>query len=719
MAQSAPKIQSLPAWVLALALLTLVLYWPATRCAFVNCDDPEYVYENAHVQAGLTAENFSWVFSKPVLSNWHPLTMLSYMADRQFFGAQPWGFHLTNILLHTLNTALVFLVLRRLTGVSWRSWLVAALFGLHPLHVESVAWVAERKDVLSAFFWLLALWAYAEYARHSAFKDQRQKAWLWFGATLGLSALGLMCKAMLVTMPCVLLLLDFWPLGRFLTVRIGKLLVEKIPFFALSAVFCIVTFVVQKNGGAMSAVENYPAGACAGNALVAYCRYLGKIFLPTSLAAYYPHPGYWPLEQVLLAGAVLAAISWLFYSHRARRPYLLTGWLWFLGTLVPVIGLVQVGEQSMADRYTYMPALGIFVIVIWGAHEFAAVWRFRMLAAVVAAATGMACCFALTRQQISYWQDSETLFRHTTAVTENNPLAENDLGLAVLNKGKFDEAIGHFQEAARLKPYAAEIRNNLGLAFLNKGQTSDAIEEFQSAIRLKPWFVNGHMNLGFTWFSNGNLDGAISEFKEAISLDPNNLDAKINLGIILLKKGGNMEAVRLYQEILNVRPDDANSHYNLGLAFLDQRLADEAISEFQIVLRLNPNFTDAQEQLKTATALKHKLDSLSNEPVALNNLAWALATNPNTHDRNGPLAVRLAEHACERTQYQITVLVGTLAAAYAEAGRFDEAVATAQKACALAKQHGEMESLKRNEELLTLYQARQPYHEPRSETLSK
>ena len=337
-----------PAWLVAvlLALATIAIYWPATRCDFINCDDPEYVSDNLHVQEGLNWEGVKWAFLNPVSANWHPVTVMSHMLDCQLFGLKPWGHHLINVLFHALNAVMVFALLRQLTGAMWRSLLVAALFAVHPLRVESVAWVAERKDVLSGFFGLLTLIFYARYVQKSETKLATSSSFLlspFYWSALFFFALGLMSKAMLVTMPCVLLLLDYWPLERFKQSRTWQLVMEKIPFFVLTAVASVVTFVVQKRGGAAMTVEDFPLGARIGNALISYCRYLGKTFWPTDLAVFYPHPGYWPLEKVLLAGVFLCGVSVLLFVERRRYPFLLMGWLWFVVTLAPVIGLVQVG----------------------------------------------------------------------------------------------------------------------------------------------------------------------------------------------------------------------------------------------------------------------------------------------------------------------------------------------------------------------------------------
>jgi Flp pilus assembly protein TadD len=645
-----------PVWLIAalLALVTIALYWPAMRHDFVNYDDDLYVTMNVHVQNGLTLENVKWAFLNPVAANWHPLTVLSHMLDCQLFGLKPWGHHLTSVLLHAVNTVLVFLFLRRLTGAIWRSLLVAAVFGLHPLHVESVAWVAERKDVLSAFFALLTLLAYTRYAQHAtrdkcpAFAASPPSS--GFGATsrrgkqvtgpgkairaplmsratclpaealakaghpslfywlaLFFFALGLMSKAMLVTWPFVMLLLDYWPLERFKSNRAWLLVAEKIPFFALAAVTSVVTFVVQQHEGAFGAGENLPLGARSGNALISYCRYVGKLFWPTDLAVFYSHPGYWPLEQVLLAGGLILGISVLLIVKRGRYPFLLMGWLWFCGTLVPVIGLVQVGGQAMADRYTYIPSLGVLILAIWGAYELTRRWRCHVIALSVVGWAAIVLCLGLTRQQLGHWQDSETLFRHALAVTENNYLAHNNLGNALLKNDQIGEAISQFQEAIRLKPDNANAYYNLGVALNKKGQTDEAIRQYQEAIRLKPDYVEAHNNLGTALLKNDQINEAISQFQEAIRLKPD-YAAHNNLGTALGRKGQTDEAISQFREAIRLKPDYAALHNNLGTALGGKGQTDEAISQFQEAIRLKPDYAEAHYNLGTALGMKGKTD---------------------------------------------------------------------------------------------------------------
>jgi len=638
-----------PAWLMAvlLALVTVAIYWPVMRHDFVQYDDNLYVTSNVHVQNGLTLENIEWGCFKTVGGNWHPLTMWSHMADCQLFGLKPWGHHLTSVLLHALNTVLVFGLLRSLTGAFWRSALVAALFGLHPLHVESVAWVAERKDVLSTWFGLLSLIFYALYGREQvAAKNWDDKARgvpahrpRDYMLALIFFALGLMSKPMLVTWPFVMLLLDYWPLERFKPRGAWRLLREKIPFFALAAAVSVVTFLVQKRGGSVLAAEALPLGARGGNALISYCRYLAKLFWPTDLAVFYPNPGYWPLERVLLAGGLIVGLSVLLFVQRRRYPFLLMGWLWFCGTLVPVIGLVQLGGQAMADRYAYIPSLGALVLAVWGVNELTKSWPYRVVALSVAGSMAVVLCLALTRQQLGHWKDSKALFRHALEVTENNYLAHLNLGSALEEKGQFDEAIREFQEAIRLKPGYVLAHNNLGVALVRKGQIDEGINHYHEAIRLKPDYALAHSDLGLALVAEGQIDAAIQEFQEAVRLQPdfaeahNNLgmaldrkgqfdeafrefreaihlktdfaEARSNLGLSLVRKGQFGEAIREFQGAIRLKPDFPEAHYDLGIAFASKGQIDEAIQEFEEAIRLKPDFADAHSGLARALALKN------------------------------------------------------------------------------------------------------------------
>ena len=595
-----------PVWLIAvlLVLVTIALYWPVTGHDFIGYDDDHYVLDNTHVTSGLTLENARWAFRSGYASNWHPVTWLSHMLDCQMFGLNPWGHHLTNVLLHALNAALVFALLQQMTGATLRSLFVAALFAVHPLRVESVAWVAERKDVLCGTFGLLSLVFYARYARKSVISNQwpviggqasetaanyntsrithhasrfHPPSSLFYLLSLCCFALGLMSKPMLVTWPFVMLLLDYWPLRRLelstpnaQRSTILRLVTEKVPFAVLALVTSVVAFMVQKQGGAVAEVEMLPLAARSGNALVSYCRYLAKLFWPTDLTLLYPHPGHWPLEKVLLAGGLLLGISLLMIVQWRRYPFLLMGWLWFCGTLVPVIGFVQVGDQAMADRYAYLPALGIFVALVWGLHGLAKGACYQQIGLSVAGAAAIVLCLALTRQQLGHWKDDEALFRHALAVMQNNYLAHKAFGDALDMKGQTDEAISQYREALRLKPDYADAHNNLGGALCKKGQ----------------------------------IDEAISQYQEALSLKPDYPEARYNLATLLVGKGRLEEAIRHFQRVLSVKPDYAEAHNNLGATFYQQRRMGEAISQYQEALKLKPEYADARKNLEAALAAR-------------------------------------------------------------------------------------------------------------------
>jgi protein O-mannosyl-transferase len=671
-----------PPWLIAalLVLVTMVLYWPATGYDFINFDDPEYVTANQHVQGGLTWEGIRWACVNPVCCNWHPLTVWSHMAVCQTTGLKPWGHHLTNLVLHALNAGLVFALLQLMTGAPWRSLLVAALFAVHPLRVESVAWVSERKDVLSGFFGLLALLAYARYADSGGGKaeSRKQKAetvrrWsvvrgLWpfshlpspsfYLLSLFFFALGLMSKPMLVTWPFVMLLLDYWPLGRMQKAECGMqnakasntqhatrnthhvsrftfhiprttllpLVLEKLPFLALAVLASVVTFVVQQRGGSLAMGERLSLGERVGNALISYCRHLGKLFWPTDLAVFYPHPSQWPLWRVVLAGGLILGLSVMVWSQRRRRPYLLIGWLWFVGMLVPVIGLVQTGSQALADRHTYLPSLGVLLLAVWSVSELIQGWRYQVRALLVAGGAAIVLCLALTRQQLALWKDSETLFRHTLEVTENNFIVRNCLGVALLSKGQIDEAISQYHEAIRLTPNDSLAYDNLGVALLKKGQVDEAILQLQEALRLEPDGADAHYHIGNALARKGQIDGAISQYKEAIRLKPDDAGTHNNLGNALAKKGQIEQAISQYQEAIRLKPDDADAHSNLGVTLLRNGQIDEAIGQLQEALRLKPDEADAHYHLGSALAKKGQIDG------AISHFQEALRLKPDDAD---------------------------------------------------------------------------------------
>jgi len=569
-----------PVWLMAtlLVLITVATYWPVMRHDFINYDDPVYVIDNTHVRAGLTWEGLTWAFGRlhGDQTYWHPLSWVSHMVDCQLYGLKPGGHHRTSMLLHAANAVLVFLVFRRMTGAFWRCVVLAALFALHPLQVDSVAWVAERKTLLSAFFWLLTLWAYARYAELQRPKSKvRNPAArvtghgsrithfpsLFYILSLFFMACGLMCKPVLVALPFVLLLLDYWPLQRFQLSTLNSqrstspplrglglkaedsrlkvllpLLWEKLPFFALAVASSVITVLGHQALGVLNSVSRLPWDARLENALVSYVRYLGKTFWPSRLAVLYPYPTAWPMWDVVTCALLLLAISGLVLGTARSRPWLFVGWFWFLGVLVPFIGLIQAGAQAMADRFMYVPALGIFVAVIWGVHGLAKGGRYQQNGLSVAGAAAIVLCLVLTRQQLAHWKNSLALFQHALEVTENNHIAHDNLGSALFRKGQIDEAIREFQEAIRLKPDYVLPYNNLGMALADKGQIDEAIGELQEAIRLKPDYAVAHNNFGSALAEKGQIDEAIREFQEAIRLKPDYAGAHTNLARALAMK---------------------------------------------------------------------------------------------------------------------------------------------------------------------------------------
>jgi hypothetical protein len=525
---------------LLLATVTLVLYCPATGFQLVNYDDLDYFAKNPHVQGGLGWEGFLWALGSGDMSNWHPLTWLSLMLDVSLFGSTgPAGPHFTNILFHAVNSVLLFWLLRRLTGAHWRSALVAGLFAVHPLNVESVAWVSERKNVLSTFFWLLTLLAYTRYAQwmasdrcqvtrtNSIFSPATRHPSRFYWLALLFFALGLMSKPMVVTLPFVLLLLDHWPLGRWRINsfqdwrgRLPRLAWEKVPFFLLSAVACVVTLLVQQQGKAVQSLGRYPIDGRIENAFVSCCRYLGKTFWPENLTVFYPHPGHWPLAANVPAAVFVLAACLIVVWQGRRFPFLVTGWFWFLGTLIPVIGLVQVGMQSMADRYTYVPLIGIFIIISWSAAEIFAHARSAKPMAVITAGLVLTACAFRARDQLGYWQNDGTLFRHAIAVTPSYFKGYLTLGNYLKQQGFLNEAMDNYRAAIRIDPDNLAAHVCLGVILENIGRTEEAVSEFREAARIDPHSPEVRYDLGCELIRLGRRDEAIEQFTEALRLRP-------------------------------------------------------------------------------------------------------------------------------------------------------------------------------------------------------
>jgi len=830
-----------------LGVVTIATYSPATRSEFIGYDDPDYVTSNEVVKQGLTWGGVKWAFSTNHASNWHPVTWLSHMLDVRWFGLDAGRHHRTNVLIHAVNAALLLLLLWQMTGAVWRSAFVAGLFALHPLHVESVAWVAERKDVLSTSFGLLCLMAYARYTRSTAnecstprpnsspFVAVRPK-WSWYGLAWILLALGLMSKPMLVTWPFVMLLLDYWPLKRIepATInlelpRLKRLTLEKVPFFALLVGSCIVTFLVQQQGGAVLATESLPVEDRLGNAIVSYVRYLFLTVWPSNLAIYYPHPELrhpastqWPWWAIGLAALVLAGISVLAIRRRKEKPFLFTGWFLFLGTLIPVIGIVQVGTQAMADRYTYVPLIGIFILIAWGME--AICQRYKLPAAVhpMMGIALVAICTGLSRHQVLVWQDDFSVFGRALQVTEGNAPAHSSLGKAWARKGDFEKALEHLRAAKDADPHYPNVHYDTGLTLFYLGRYTEAIEEYRAELDQKPDHLMARNNLASAYRSAGKPEAAIEQYQLILQANPNYLQSLLGLGSTMAGLGRAEEAEQYLTRALEINPKldearvdlarilasveryteaermlrnvsglDANprfqvvlgnilmesgqineaagifrtasqrfpqlageylgegkrqlqlgnpqaalgnfvsagrlsptlaeAHQHAGLILAQLGRIQAATSSFETVVRLEPS-ASAYYQLALAYASQSRVSeaivgyrkAIELKPDmanALNNLAWILATHPDPSLRDGQMAVELAQHACKASDYKQPILLGTLAAAYAEAGRFDEAIRTGEQARQLADQSGLTELAARNTELLQQYRAGKPHRE--------
>ena len=676
-----------------LAAVTLAVFWQVRLHDFINYDDQDYVTANAPVQRGITWEGLLWAFQTNHAANWHPLTWLSHMLDAQLFGLNPAGHHLTNVFFHIANTILLFLLLRRATGATGRSAVVAGLFALHPLHVESVAWVAERKDVLSTFFGLLALGAYCRYAEvrggdaegrnpkaertpKSETRSQRPGPQVphppglshrpassvphpalrpWYALSLVFFAFSLMSKPMLVTLPFLMLLLDWWPLDRWRPApkpwgAIRPLLLEKVPFLVLAALSGLATLLVQQ--AAMTYYRQLPLGFRVANAAISYARYLGKTFWPVDLAVFYPHPVRWSALAVTGSVLLVILISALAWWGSRRRPYLLAGWLWFLGLLVPVLGVVQVGVQAMADRYTYLPLVGIFIMLAWGSADCLGAGRLWTGLGVAAGSVTLVLCAALTCHQLRFWRNTETIFKRAIAVTRDNWVAHSNLALLALLRYQDTQRGSPAQQVVSLDsarsgtlPGYSATRDFLG----------EVIFHCQATLRANLGFPDARITMAKALTEMGQLDEARAQLEIVLRLDPKSADARENLAEILLRQG---------------------------------RVAD-AINEYRAALKLKPDWQEV-----------------------LNNLAWLLATHPRPEIRNGLEAVSLAERACALTSHTNFWFLQTLAAAHAERGNFGQAVASAEEARRLAIASGQSSPLATAERRLQLYRSGQPYREP-------
>jgi tetratricopeptide (TPR) repeat protein len=830
---------------LFLAAMVWAVFAQTLSFGFLNYDDNAYITDNSVVQNGLTLKGISWALRYGGIGHWHPLTWVTHMLDCQVYGLEGRGHHLSNVLLHGATVIVLFLVLWNLTGALWRSACVAALWAVHPLRAESVAWIAERKDVLSGLFFVLTVGAYARYARQPSVRS--------YLAVAVLFALGLLSKNMLVTLPCVVLLVDYWPLRRWSVVPLSRLLLEKIPLFVLSAGSCVATFLVPEKVGA---AEHLRLAVRLENAVVSYVIYLRQTFWPVDLAAVYPNPkSLLPFWTVGGAIALLAAISAGAILARKNRPSFLVGWFWFVGMLVPTIGVVQISYYAHADRYAYLPQMGLCLAVVWLVADLGRGWRWPRWAPAGIAAIVLAALVRMAWTQTSYWHDADALWKHTLACTENNDMAHYIFGVDLQNQGRVDEAIPQFLEAAEINPNHADTHNNLGTAYVQNGEVEKAVAEFwkaiaiqpddaeahynlgkalkqkahwdeafaqlEKAIEIKPDYVEAHCdlasllgqrgqwdeavehyrtalaiepdnanlytNLGIAFGQKGEMDEAIAQFRHALEIQPgdagahNNLgnalqakgelekaieqfiqalairpdyaEARFNLGNAYGQKGEMDEAIAQFRQTLEIQPDNVGAHKSLGVAFQAKGQWDEAIEEYFQALKFRPDDADlrgslgmlldrkgrvneAIEQFSKAveiqpenagahhnlgvalrrdgrleeaiSELSRTLEIKPDDVLAMNILAFTLATSRDAHQRNGARAAELAQKANELTGGGDPTILCTLAAAYAEAGRFSEAVETAQRAIHVTEAQGNATASKLLEDDVKLYQAGEP-----------
>jgi tetratricopeptide (TPR) repeat protein len=668
----------IPILSLLLALSITGIYWQVRNFDFINYDDPVYVTENPRVLEGLNWESIKWAFTSIYGSNWFPLTWLSLMLDRQLFGVNPGTFHLINVVLHTVNAIVLFIILSRCTKDIWPSFFTAVVFGLHPLHVESVAWIAERKDVLSTLFWMLTMLGYIRYVEKPTVRR--------YMIVLAAFIAGLMSKPMLVTLPFVLLLVDYWPLQRIRLSRnirqenpdqrnntrtISFLVLEKVPLFVLSAASCVMTLIAQKSKGAVSSFEVLSLSDRLTNALVSYTSYIGKMFWPTGLAIFYPHPqDNIPLLKIVISTMILFAVSLAVIFSCRKKRYLLVGWLWYLGTLVPVIGLVQVGAQAMADRYAYIPVIGLSIMIAWSVRDIVSKWRYKNVIVVTAGVLICATLMVCTYRQLRYWQNNETLFTHTLDVTSDNYIAHNNIGIALAGDGDLEQAMKHFKETLKIKPRDTDALFNLAGALVKLGKPNEAMVHYNRVLELKPDdaqtynalaivqvqqgdYVQAisiyrkalqknpesallHGGLGSALLETGQLDPAVTALQTSIKLKPIS-QTYCNLGMAVSFKGELTKAIEYYKKAIRLDAKNAKAHYNLGNAMLAQVKLAEATAQYKKALSIDPNYAKAHGNLAVALAQQGK----SGE--AMKHFAEVVRLQPDSPDAHFNLAGALLE----------------------------------------------------------------------------
>lgn len=727
-----------------LFLGTFALFWPARNYDFIGYDDPAYIFENPYVQAGLTRESIAWAFGNVAseATYWHPLSWMSHMLDCQLFGLNAGAHHMVSVGFHALNAVLLFLLLRALTGSLWRSAAVAALFAWHPIQVESVAWVTERKNLLSTCFFFLTLLAYVRYVRktgeHASPLQGLKTGHYWVVAVL--FALGLMCKPMLVTLPCVLLLLDAWPLRRIDFREAGKfararlLVAEKLPLFILSAISSWITIRAHQHLDIVVAGNQVPLDIRFANAALSYVKYLGKVFWPADLAIIYPYPSVWPVGQFIWTSVLLITLTALFFYLRKGRPQLLFGWFWFLGTLVPVIGILQVGSQPMADRFIYIPVIGIFVLLVWTAAELLGKLRAVKPAAVAASTIVVIACMVVSRYHLRFWENSFTLFERTLAVTTNNPITHYNLGLAYSRKGDLEKAKFHYTRALEAKPGYTDAQNNLAATLLSEGRIKEAIAEYEKLLEKSPDHLLANYNFGLAHEIQNNWATAAKHFERVVNAEPHNVEAYVKLintlgrsgqvtaahfrieemlkrnpnspdahiaaATILMEQNRLPDAISTLRQAIQMDPKRPEAHYQTGAAHAMMGGFNESIPFFEEALRLKPDFAEAHFSLgmvhsqlgQREEAIQKFQDTLGVQPdfvPALMQLGYIWSSHEKTGLRNGPEAVKVAEKAAQLTRHQDPAVLNVLGMAYAQDKKWKDALEVSRRALSIAISNGD------------------------------
>jgi len=597
---------------LVLAMTTFAVFWQVHTFDFVNYDDDKYVNENQHISSGFTLNNVIWLFTKDI-GRWHPLTGLTQMLDCELFGLNPGRHHLVNLFFHIINTLLLFALLRQMTGTLWQSAFVAALFAIHPLHVESVAWISGRKDLLSTLFLFLTIAVYFYYV-------QRRNVG-WYVLALGLFALGLLAKPMLITLPLILLLLDYWPLQRFQRKIPLRLIWEKLPFFALSVGSTVATFFIQRSIGAVRTIESIPLTIRAANAVVSYLKYIGKLIWPQNLAVFYPYSeNIVPAWLAATFAVVLLVVTLRLILIADKFKYLLVGWLWFIVTLVPVIGLVRVGDHAMADRYTYVSLTGLFIIIAWGANDLLAKWKHRRHILTLSALAVIAVLAVVSGIQTSCWRNSQTLFEHALKVTKGNYVANANLGAALIEQDKFDQAVEQLQLAIQINPNCAEAYLNLADVYRKLGQYADAIQVYNSVIQVRPAYAPAYYELGNTYDRLGQYQQAVEAYISALKIKPDYIQAYSNLGVAYGRLGQWQNEIDACSKAIKIDPAFADAHNNLGVALGQLGRFPEAIQAFRRAIQLNPDFAEAHLGLGAAYLMSGDKNSALKEYEILKSL---------------------------------------------------------------------------------------------------